>query len=457
MGMKKMSSLRASFWKFLLMLILGLFGAIIIPFIIMLLTINLGYATYADYSAQGVEYITPIIETAPELSEVELPAGIKFLRLDKNYKVLETTLDEADLKNATEYVVSGKVNNNPPKQYKFITRENEYVILQYYIGSQFTNDWLNEHLPSPEHLLYIVMGMNCIAICIILTRRFSKELRVQLNPLFEATTEISAQNLDFEIGHSNVKEFEDVLLSFSNMKDSLKNSLEEQWKMEQQQKEQIAALAHDFKTPMTVTLGNLDLLEETKLDAEQSELLASAVEGMNRMSRYLQILTEMTMLSVKYQYHFKDFNLSEFFMEIEKQGTMLCRQSKVKFEIEIRDTIETYFGSSEMLERAVMNVIQNAVEHTLEDGIVKLKVSVDNDFLKLQIEDTGSGFSPKMLKQGNELFAMDDTSRTANSHYGMGLYFADSVAKQHGGNIVLENSEQTGGARVSIFLNLNEN
>lgn len=439
------------------MLILGLLGAVIVPFVIMLLAVNCGYATYADYSAQGVEYITPIIETTPNLSEVTLPAGIKFLRLDKNYNILETTLNEDDLNKAMEYAVSGKANNSPQKQYKLVIREDEYVILQYYVGSQFTNDWMNEHLPSPEHLLYIVMGMNCIAICIILTRKFSQKLREQLDPLFEATTEISTQNLDFEIGHSKVKEFEDVLLSFSNMKDSLKNSLEQQWKIEQQQKEQIAALAHDLKTPMTITIGNLDLLEETKLDEEQSELLESAVKGLNRMSEYLQVLTEMTMLSVEYEYHFRNFKLSEFFKEIENQGTMLCIQSQIKFEIEMRDTIETYYGSSEMLERAVMNVIQNAIEHTPKNGNVNLTVSVENDFLKLQIEDTGSGFSPKMLKQGNELFAMDDTSRTTNSHYGMGLYFADSVAKQHGGKIVLENSEQTGGARVSIFLSLNEN
>ena len=47
-------------------------------------------------------------------------------------------------------------------------------------------------------------------------------------PLFEATSEVAKQNLDFEVGHSNIKEFEDVLISFSHMKESLKASLEQQ-------------------------------------------------------------------------------------------------------------------------------------------------------------------------------------------------------------------------------------
>ena len=54
-----------------------------------------------------------------------------------------------------EYAISGKANQNPDKQYLFVTRENEYVVLQYYVGSQFTNEWLYEHFPSPEILLSI--------------------------------------------------------------------------------------------------------------------------------------------------------------------------------------------------------------------------------------------------------------------------------------------------------------
>ena len=61
------------------------------------------------------------------------------------------------------------------------------------------------------------------------------------------------------MGHSKIKEFEDVLCSFSDMKNNLKSSLEKQWSAEQLQKEQIAALAHDLKTPLTVIQGNIDL------------------------------------------------------------------------------------------------------------------------------------------------------------------------------------------------------
>ena len=123
---------------------------------------------------------------------------------------------------AMEYAISGKINTNLNKQYLLVTRENEYVVLQYYIGSQFTNEWLYEHFPSPEILLYIFIAINCIAVCVILTAKFAKNMRTQLSPLFEATRQVAEQNLGFEVGHSKIKEFEDVLCSFANMKDNLK-------------------------------------------------------------------------------------------------------------------------------------------------------------------------------------------------------------------------------------------
>lgn len=214
MGMKKTTSLKASFWKFLCMLLIGLIGAVVIPFSLILAGTSTGLITYADYSERSAKNLVPVIAATPDLTDVQLPMGCKYLVLDKNYQVTETTLEGDDLDRAMEYAISGKINTNLNKQYLLVTRENEYVVLQYYIGSQFTNEWLYEHFPSPEILLYILIAINCIAVCVILTAKFAKNMRAQLSPLFEATRQVAGQNLDFEVGHSKIKEFEDVLCSF---------------------------------------------------------------------------------------------------------------------------------------------------------------------------------------------------------------------------------------------------
>ena len=120
MGIKKTTSLKASFWKFLCMLLIGLIGAVAIPFSLILA------GTYADYSERSTKNLAPVIAATPDLADVQLPMGCKYLVLDKNYQVTETTLKGDDLDRAMEYAISGKRNTNLNKQYLFVTRKNEY-------------------------------------------------------------------------------------------------------------------------------------------------------------------------------------------------------------------------------------------------------------------------------------------------------------------------------------------
>ena len=73
-----------------------------------------------------------------------------------------------------------------------------------------------------------------------------------------------------------------------------------------------------------------------------------------------------------------------------------------------------------------------------------------DSFILCSITDTGNGFSPEALKRATEQFYMDEQSRHSKSHYGIGLYVANSIITQHGGQLILSNSEKTGGAQVVI-------
>ena len=75
----------------------------------------------------------------------------------------------------------------------------------------------------------LFMGINCILVCTCLTTKFAKRLRTQLAPVFEATGQVAKQNLNFEVDHSQIQEFDEVLQSFSEMKQNLQSSLTQQW------------------------------------------------------------------------------------------------------------------------------------------------------------------------------------------------------------------------------------
>ncbi len=87
---------------------------------------------------------------------------------------------------------------------------------------------------------------------------------------------------------------------------------------------------------------------------------------------------------------------------------------------------------------------------TKENGIIYIDAK-EQDGLTFIVEDSGSGFTKEALLRRHRAVFMDDTSRNGEAHYGMGLFFAKTVAEKYGGGIKLSNSENTGGARVEIF------
>lgn len=268
---KRQYSLKFFFIKFILSLIIGAGVSIALPLVLATLASNMGYITVANYNEIQAEKTAKILETEKNPDYKNIPAGIKYLIISKEFDILNTNMSNGEQKDALRYA-NGKFEKTASgKQFILVTRDKEFCILQYYIGSHFTNIWLDIHMPSPDILINAGMILNCLFVFSIMVFLFAKELRKELKPVMDATTKIEEQELEFNISSSRIIEFNDILKSIYNMKNSLKKSLKTQWNIECQQKEQISALAHDLKTPLTIIGGNADLLSETNINQEQEE------------------------------------------------------------------------------------------------------------------------------------------------------------------------------------------
>lgn len=450
----KIATLRTAFIKYLVMLIGGLALSVITPFLIFTIFASLGIVNYANQSEEFVKTIAPVLASTPDLADVteNMPPGCDYLLLDKSYTILETSLKNDDVKSALRYATDGVNTANNGKQFLLITRDKELIVLQYYIGSRFINPWLNKHFPSPEMILYSLIALNCVFVCILLTIRFSRRLQKQLVPIMNATEEISSQNLDFEIGHSNIKEFEDVLISFSKMRDNLKNSLEQQWAAEQMQKEQIAALAHDLKTPLTVIQGNADLIIETDLDEEQRLYAEYISNSSEQMQLYIRTLIDISRAATGYQLRMENVDLPAYVEQLRGQIDALCQTKKIGLQMEIEHLPALLSADKLLLERAIMNVVNNALDYSPQDSYISISITGNKGGLQISVTDAGPGFSQEDLLHAEEQFYMADHSRSSNLHFGMGLFITKSIVQHHGGQLDLSNSEKTGGAQVTISI-----
>ncbi len=175
------------------------------------------------------------------------------------------------------------------------------------------------------------------------------------------------------------------------MKDHLKISLERQWKTEQTQKEQIAALAHDLKTPLTVIQGNADLLTETNLDDEQRLYAGYVVESSGQMQSYIQTLIDISRAAVGYQLHIESIDLPAFMQHLFGYMESLCRTKEIRLQMNTVSLPQMLKFDRVLIERAIMNVISNGLDYSRKAERF-VDVQSNNGFVEIQSQTRERGF-----------------------------------------------------------------
>ena len=348
-----------------------------------------------------------------------------------------------------EATTNGK-NIIPPYRVRVIERVDDVVLLRYRLTSQFNNTTLRRICPASDLLLVGLIIIEIVVLLFLVSHWFGKYTGRKIDKLLSVTQKIEKQDLDFKIESSGIFEVDRALFALEHLKQALKNSLAEQWQADKLRQDQISALAHDLKTPLTIIRGNTELLYDTVLTDNQKEC-ADYIEGsVVQMQDYVETLINMTKAKENFSFCRQNVKLSPLLQEIHTQAKGLCAAKNIHLEWGENFNQEYILADSEQLIRAFANVLSNAIEHTPAGKTVFFDVYEKDSSIICSITDTGNGFSPEALKRGTEQFYMDEQSRHSKSHYGIGLYVANSIITQHDGQLILSNSEKTGGAQVII-------
>ena len=346
-------------------------------------------------------------------------------------------------------VTNGK-NVVHPYRIRIVERENEVILLRYRLTSQFSNPVLRRICPTSDFLLIGLIMIEIIVLLLLVSHWFGKYTGRKIDKLLIVTQKIEKRDLDFKIESSGIFEVDRALSALEHLKQALKNSLAEQWQADKLRQEQISALAHDLKTPLTIIRGNTELLYDTILADDQKEC-ADYIEGsVLQMQDYVETLIDMTKAKENFPFRRENVKLSSLLQEIRTQAKGLCAVKNIYLEWRENVDREYIFADSEQLIRVFANVLSNAIEYTPAGKTVFFEVYEKDNAILCSITDMGSGFSPEALKRATEQFYMEEQSRHSKSHYGIGLYVANSIIAQHGGQLILSNSEKTGGAQVMI-------
>lgn len=144
-------------------------------------------------------------------------------------------------------------------------------------------------------LTYAAFPLEGGGACALVSEYLPQWVSRKMAPLAEAAGRVGAGELNFAVGGTNVREVNDVLAAMDAMRASLAESLEARWAAERGQREQVASLAHDLKTPLTVLRANADFVAEELEDEKDADLAAAARDiagGVERLDGYVRLLIE---------------------------------------------------------------------------------------------------------------------------------------------------------------------
>lgn len=209
-----------------------------------------------------------------------------------------------------------------------------------------------------------------------------------------------------------------------------------------------AGLSHEIRNPLNAASLQLTLLERRlrRLGSEQAAPLLEPLELVQQEIRRLnQIVADFMQFARP-----RDFTpvrvdllavVDSVLVSLQPQATRA--ELQVLREIEARPQVE---GDASLLQQALLNVAQNAVEATPRGGVVRIRLSEDVGSALLRIEDSGSGI-PESIRP--RIFEPFFTTKETGS--GLGLPLVHSIIEQHRGTITIEDSP-LGGATLLIRL-----
>lgn len=386
-------------------------------------------------------------ELIPEVCEYGL------FDFEENY--LEGNLSEPD---SLEEIRADRSYQN---RYKAIKREDGYVVIRYGVSAQFSNPVLHQYFPQPELLAIVLFWLVFLGIIIVNSLLFGRRLRKKLVPLLTEIEQIKKKELEPTENSSDIKEFNEVLQALGGMKEALAFSLKKEWETEQRRIENISALAHDIKTPLTVIKGNTELLQEETDKVELQEYAEVIHKNADKIEQYIRLLINETKGSGEPKESSvttvsnaeSRLSLAELIEAVKTQSKELCDTKQMPVIIEEQELCQPErrrVGNAERVERTVLNIVSNALEHTTQDAGICMYLAEENGRMCITVEDFGKGFSKEALFHATEQFYTEHKERSGE-HYGLGLHFANAVAEELGGELRIENKEDGNGARVSLI------
>lgn len=231
-------------------------------------------------------------------------------------------------------------------------------------------------------------------------------------------------------------------------------ALNEQQKYEKQKSLLLSDIAHDLKTPITTISGYANVLLSEDMNIENTQEYLQAIYHKSlQMNDIISLLFEYVKLdSTGFSLHLKIENFSELVRGCVAAAYTDFEEKNMNLGIDIPD--QDYYAQLDILhmQRAISNVLTNAVKHNPQGTTVTVKLRQKEKNIILQILDNGVKIPDDMIAHIFDPFVQGDVSRSRKSGSGLGLSISKKVLNMHHGDLIVHQTNDPRNAYTKIFI-----
>jgi signal transduction histidine kinase len=220
-------------------------------------------------------------------------------------------------------------------------------------------------------------------------------------------------------------------------------------KLNRNQNEFVRIVSHDLRSPLTSMQGFTSMLGMVgELNERQSQFIEKILSGIAQIAALVENIQDAGRFDIEtgfYEMIRAQCDLSEMVSRIVDNHLVPAEKQELSVSVAVADDVPILNADANMLERALTNLVDNAIKYTPNGGKIDVKAYCKDNSVIISVRDTGLGISPdqqKQLFQRHVRLARQENKKIKGS--GLGLFIVKSVAQRHGGDAWVESAENAG-------------
>ena len=286
------------------------------------------------------------------------------------------------------------------------------------------------HVAEAGNVLSTVLPMTAALIFIMALSAawlFSAWFTKPLRQLSSAARQMALGNYAVQVDSSRRDELGDLAQDFNHMASEVQHAA-------QMQRDLLANVSHDLRTPLTLIKGYAETVRDLTGDdkAHRDEQMNIIVDETDRLTALVSSVMELSKVtSGALKCEKVHFDMGQLCDEVSERYDAVCAQNGWQLKLEIPDEELPVCADPDMMQRALHNLLGNAMHHIGEDGIFVLRALRCPEGVRVEVEDHGPGISAEDLPYIFDRYYRS-RSDAGKQGTGLGLSITKAIFQQHG-------------------------